>query len=273
MTSVGVVLVTHDAERWLPALLGSIAAQTRPADRVVVVDDGSTDGTLDLLSAAGVTVLPASTSATDLTTRIAQNFVQGVRACADADLVVLGDHDDVWHPERIAHQAGVMEVWEQALMLASDGVVIDADGRPSGGSLRSAFPVASDWDTLTPAERMRAALRSSVATGGASILRPSAFPDLDVPAGWLHDRWWSLVATGRNGMIIDRRAVIDYRVQPGQRLGLDAGAQEHGGIRRLGALAGSARTSARKARDLRTRLRPLIDDPAVAEVVTLRSVL
>jgi glycosyltransferase involved in cell wall biosynthesis len=272
MTSVAAVLVTRDAERWLPPLLASIAAQTRPADRLVVVDDGSTDGTRDLLAEARATVLVSASTAADVTTRIAQNFVQGVRACADADLVVLGDHDDVWHTSRIAHQAGVLVVWADALMIASDGVLVDVDGVPTGGTLRTSFPVTADWDALSPADRMRAALKSSVATGGASMIRPRAFPDLAVPPGWLHDRWWSLVATGRNGMLVDRQTVIDYRVQPEQQLGLDRGAQASSGVGRFTALAGRGRASARKAGDLR-RLRTLIDDPAVADVVTLRNVL
>jgi biofilm PGA synthesis N-glycosyltransferase PgaC len=37
-----------DEERHLPALLDSIAAQTRPPDRLLLVDDGSTDGSPEL---------------------------------------------------------------------------------------------------------------------------------------------------------------------------------------------------------------------------------
>ena len=273
MTRVAALIVTSDSERWLPATLASIAGQTRPPDELVAVDDGSTDGTVDLLLAAGARVVPATTTSLDVTTRIAQNFVHGVRLCAAADVVVLGDHDDVWHPSRIAHQVGLLEVWSQALMVSSDGVLVDADALPTGGTLRTAFPVTPDWDRLAPADRMRTVLRSSVATGGASAIRPDAFPELDVPPGWLHDRWWSLVATARNGMIIDREAVIDYRVQPGQQLGLHAGAQLSGRASRLAALIGQGGRARRKARDLRTRLRPLIDDPDVAAVVTLRNVL
>ncbi len=273
MTRITALIVTRDSERWLPATLASIDRQTRPPDELVAVDDGSTDRTRGLLAAAGARVVDAATTATDVTTRIAQNFVQGVRDCAGADVVVLGDHDDVWHPGRVAHQAGILETWAEALMLASDGRVVDADGVPTGGSLRTAFPVPEGWNAMAPAERMRVALRSSIATGGASAMRPAAFPDLDVPPGWLHDRWWSLVATGRNGMIIDGDAVIDYRVQPGQQLGLDAGAQRTGGISRLVALMAQGGRARRKARDLSTRLRPLIDDPDVAAVVSLRNVL
>ena len=43
------VLVTHDGERWLPQVLSGLSEQTRSVDRVVAVDTGSLDGTLDQL--------------------------------------------------------------------------------------------------------------------------------------------------------------------------------------------------------------------------------
>jgi len=146
------------------------------------------------------------------------------------------------------------------------------DRSPSGETLRDAFPVPATWDGLAPADRMRYALRHSVATGGASMIRPAAFPELSVPQGWLHDRWWSLVATVREGMLIDQEAVIDYRVQPGQQVGLDSAAQRHGGLARMAALARNGRRSVRKERDLRRLLRPMALDPEVAGVVSLRTV-
>jgi hypothetical protein len=120
---------------------------------------------------------------------------------------------------------------------------------------------------------MRYALRHSVATGGASMIRPATFPDLSVPEGWLHDRWWSLVATARGGLLVDPGSVIDYRVQPGQQVGLDGSSQRHGGLVRLSSLARHGRRSLRKERDLRRLLRPMAVDPEVAGVVSLRSVV
>lgn len=273
MTTIAAVIVTHDGAAWLPATLDSIRRQSRQADRIVVIDDASTDATPAILADHGLTPLPAATSARDVTTRIARNFVQAVRASGEADLVVLGDHDDVWHDDRIARQAAILEARPDALMVASDGTVIDAAGERTGASLRDAFPVPAAWDELTDADRMRYALRHSVATGGASMIRPAAFPDLSVPEGWLHDRWWSLVAAARGGLLIDPASVIDYRVQPGQQVGLDAASQGHGGLARLATLARHGGRSVRKERDLRRLLRPMALDPEVADVVSLRSVV
>jgi GT2 family glycosyltransferase len=45
-----VVIPNHNGERWLPGVLASVERQTQAATEVVVVDDGSTDGSLALLS-------------------------------------------------------------------------------------------------------------------------------------------------------------------------------------------------------------------------------
>jgi GT2 family glycosyltransferase len=46
------VLVAHDGDRWLPAVLTALHRSRRRPERVVAVDTGSTDGTADLLAKA-----------------------------------------------------------------------------------------------------------------------------------------------------------------------------------------------------------------------------
>ena len=50
--SVTVVLVSHGGARWLPAVLDGLRSQTRAPDRIVAVDTGSKDETLELLTEA-----------------------------------------------------------------------------------------------------------------------------------------------------------------------------------------------------------------------------
>ena len=234
---VAAVIVTHNSKRFLPELIASIQGQTRAPDEVIAIDDSSTDQTTAMLQEAGWTVETATSSATDVTTRVAQNFSQGVRAARDFDFVVLGDHDDYWLPDRIEHQVHELSVHPDAWLLASNGRIMG-----SHETLRDNFPVPQVWDEMSRAKRLRYALRHSIATGGASALRPEGLllpsnKAVPVPEGWLHDRWWSLAATAQGAILLDPHPVIEYRVQGEQQVGLNLGRQ---GTRAIKFLPGDA---------------------------------
>ena len=48
-TSLSLVLATYNGEQFLPELLSSLAGQTRAPDELIIVDDGSSDDTLDMI--------------------------------------------------------------------------------------------------------------------------------------------------------------------------------------------------------------------------------
>ncbi len=50
---VTAVLVTHDGAKWLPEVIAAISTQTRPVDRVIAIDTGSIDNSLQLLQSSG----------------------------------------------------------------------------------------------------------------------------------------------------------------------------------------------------------------------------
>lgn len=220
------VIVTHNSEEFLPELLASIAAQTQQPDLIIVIDDNSTDRTMEILNQhAGketpITVQSATTTATDTTTRIAQNFVQGVQLAhtSGADIVILSDHDDTWLPHRLQHQVAYLDANPDIAFLASDGNTTGTQ------TIRSTFPVPANFNDMSPAEQWRYTAKHSIATGGASVLRPSKLSTLAVPNGWLHDRWWSLRAVREHCMAVDPTVVIDYRISPEQQVGLNTNNQ------------------------------------------------
>jgi GT2 family glycosyltransferase len=100
VAAVAVVVPCRDGLRWLPGLLASLRAQTRPPDELLVVDDASTDGSAQWLRAQGVDVLRLRRNA-----GFAAAANRGIRA-VDADAVALVNTDVELDPDWLERAAG-----------------------------------------------------------------------------------------------------------------------------------------------------------------------
>ncbi|MDO9485245.1 MAG: glycosyltransferase [Actinomycetota bacterium] len=225
------VLVTHNSSGWINETLVSVFNQETSVDRIVIVDDHSSDATLEIIrelsASRAVEVLLSSSDSSDVHTRIAANFVQGIQQ-AESEFVFLGDHDDIWHRQRVSSQLQTLMTHPAAALVASDGQIIDG---PDAGRLRTlsdVFPVPAEFESWRSSQQFGYVLRHSVATGSACALRPAAFHELKVPDGWLHDRWWSLWAAAHGLLVVDPTVVIDYRLSDTQQVGLNTAAQNSG---------------------------------------------
>ncbi|WP_181008491.1 glycosyltransferase family 2 protein [Sphingomonas montanisoli] len=100
MTSVSVVIPTYNRRDTLVRAIESLFAQDHPVSEVIVVDDGSTDGTaeLPLLGDPRVHYL---VNPTNLGAQGARN--RGV-AAATGDAIAFLDSDDYWEPTKLSKQ-------------------------------------------------------------------------------------------------------------------------------------------------------------------------
>ena len=279
MSGVAALIVTHNAQPWIEQTLASIQAQDRAPHLLLVVDDHSTDATCGIVRdlAPTAVLLESRSAADDAITRTAHNFVQGAAHARTmgCDIVVLGDHDDVWHRDRVAHQAALLEGEHRLAMVAGDGVLTYESHVDSSAPawLREAFPVDPDFGAWSHEQQFAYALGNSLAAGGASAVRVSRLaPALVPPLGWLHDRWWSLGACVVGGMLVDSKAVIDYRVRAGQQVGLDRGRQAASGTGRMLHAVTRAPQLMSRARDLRAGLLPLATTESMQQALSLRSI-
>ncbi|MBJ8348705.1 glycosyltransferase [Antrihabitans sp. YC2-6] len=277
---VAVVMVTHNGAEFLAAQLASIVAQKPPPAAVYLVDDGSADGSPKLVReffarhpGIPLTVIPAPRRrGRDLYTRIARNFAAGLSAAAPFGFIALADQDDIWPSDRLARQRQRLEE-TGALLTTGNGELIDRDGRSTGRTLRDRFPVTAGWPTAGPGARMRAVMKQPMTTGAASMIRSELLDlALPVPAGWLHDRWFSLVAVARAGLDVDPATALYYRTHEQQAVGVRGHAGRTGRERIADAVLRPYFTI-RKVRDVSFTLRGKAVDPAIRAELRLGSVL
>lgn len=90
---------TYNGETYLREQLDSIYGQTLVPDEVIVVDDCSTDGTVEILKEYSIKYgLKFYINDTNLGYN--KNFAKGI-SLANGDYICLSDQDDVWKPDKV----------------------------------------------------------------------------------------------------------------------------------------------------------------------------
>lgn len=123
--SLSIVITNYNYGNYLGACIGSALRQTRPALEIIVVDDGSTDGSMEVLEEFGshIHVIGKSNGGQ------ASAFNAGF-AAARGDLVYFLDADDIARPELVET---VTSLWHESLAALCFGLeLIDAGGRHMG---------------------------------------------------------------------------------------------------------------------------------------------
>jgi len=101
---ISVIIPAYNAAPYLERAIHSVLVQIRPADEIIVVDDGSTDNTIEITARFGgklklIRQANAGVSA-------ARNM--GIRA-AKGDWIAFLDADDEWLPNRLRLQCELLE--------------------------------------------------------------------------------------------------------------------------------------------------------------------
>jgi glycosyltransferase involved in cell wall biosynthesis len=128
--SITVVITAYNSQRHLAEAIESVLRQSLAPAQIVVVDDGSTDGTAEIaLSFPAVELIRQENSGPGA----ARNA--GVRAARHPWLALL-DSDDLWHPDKLQKQIEWVREKEIELVFTSmRNARLEADGRYKPESL------------------------------------------------------------------------------------------------------------------------------------------
>jgi len=129
---VTVAVLNHDYGRYAVECLESVRAQTYPNIQLVVIDDGSTDGSREIIRAwldehRPDAVTDLSTENLGLMARVRQAL-----ATADGEYFQVFSTDDRMHPHKIATQVAVLDADPEIALCYSDMTMIDEAGQALG---------------------------------------------------------------------------------------------------------------------------------------------
>src|SRR5256885_16928924 len=118
-------MCTFNGARFLGAQLASIATQERPPDELVVCDDGSSDGSVELVRAFALRASFSTRLVTnDIKLGSTKNFEKAISLCQGA-IIALADQDDVWYPNKLGRIEKAFLQSSQIVLAFSDADLID----------------------------------------------------------------------------------------------------------------------------------------------------
>lgn len=218
---VEVVMPIFNGKNYLAQQIESIYQQTLRPARLLIRDDGSTDGTLELIASL-------EHRYGNWIHRVDGNAHLGCCASVNvllsatrARYVALADQDDIWHPEKLEQSLELLRQMESLygettpLLVHGDLRLVDAEGQPMGHTFFA-------YQRLDPRRTSPADLAfTNVVTGCTCLFNRSLLTKaLPIPAeAAMHDWWIALVASvfGRIGLL--NRVCIDYRQHSHNLLG------------------------------------------------------
>jgi glycosyltransferase involved in cell wall biosynthesis len=128
MPKVSVIIPAYNSQKTINATIQSVLCQTYKDLEVIVVSDGSTDKTVELVQGVAdprlqLFCFPNSGAA------VSRN--RGIKA-STGNYVAFLNHDDLWHPKKIESQVKVLDTNSEIAAVYSWVELIDGEGKIVG---------------------------------------------------------------------------------------------------------------------------------------------
>lgn len=197
---ISVAMATYNGSKYIFDQLESIRNQTLPPDEVVICDDGSIDGTIDIIKEY------IFSHDLDKTWRLIENkfnlgfienFVKAI-SLTNGDLIFLSDQDDIFLKNKFAVMVKYFESHLDALLVNGNYTCIDKNGKPFKTLQMAPYKRRNKIHKLDFREML---YRSSFSGCSMCIKRTLANELIKADRTYCygHDILLSVIATSKNG--------------------------------------------------------------------------
>lgn len=140
---INILLASYRGASFIGAQLDSIADQSFPGWRLLVSDDGSRDGTREIVTRFGARYAPGRVELIDGPARGAtQNFLHLIDRAPRGEMLAFCDQDDLWFPDKLARAAEALAGQAGPAHYAARTIIARHDLRPIAESRSFGRPFA-----------------------------------------------------------------------------------------------------------------------------------
>lgn len=209
---ISVALATYNGERFLREQLESLANQTLLPSDLQVGDDGSSDGTLQILEEFRESApFPVVVHRNDTNLGYGENFIQTALRC-QGEWIAFCDQDDVWNCDKLKRcAAAIAEVGPELMLIVHDA---DVKGDEHGlahiadnvgpDPLQSRLALPPDWSCHGIRQVFRKSIIQDIPASPRNQSWRAGYEDA-------HDQWIPFLANALGSTLFLREALVTYR--------------------------------------------------------------
>ena len=220
---ISVAFIVYNGANYMRNQLDSILAQIHKVDQIIVVEDGSTDNTREILNSYSIEnpdLFIIHNNANNIGSY--KSIEKAIKACT-GDIIILADHDDYWEPDKVSSIIKWFEENPKMDGLMTNGLLMDAKGEINSNYFlwdSMCFPCGN----ISNSEDLKLYINTieNCATGAAMAFRNNlSFLQKPFPVikYFIHDRWLAINIAEKNSLGILNEKLIRYRIHPSQETG------------------------------------------------------
>jgi glycosyltransferase involved in cell wall biosynthesis len=206
---VSIAMASYNGEKYISQQIDSILSQTYPNIELVIVDDGSTDNTVEIVQEYEAKFPFVHIYRNPVNSGITKTFESAIKKCK-GEFIALSDQDDIWVAHKIQTLMDAINGYDAVY---SDSMLVDE----SGNSLDKKFSSMIQMDTVNNGARF---LLSNTVPGHTILMKRSFAETLyPFPSHVFFDLWISFNAAAGNGIKFVDDTLVHYRQHTSNAVG------------------------------------------------------
>ena len=187
MPRVSVIMPAYNSEKTISEAISSVLGQTFADFELIIVNDCSTDGTIEIINGFAESDPRIIVINNDENSGVSYSRNAAI-AAARGEWIAFLDSDDMWREDKLASQLRLMENNPESDICYTASAFVDADGKPYGY-------------ILTAQERTyhSTLIRKNLLSCSSVMIRASVMKGIKMPSDKMHEDYFTWLTVLKNG--------------------------------------------------------------------------